>query len=40
MKHESSWVFAIEENGLPENRANVAFPKGLSVLLIKKTGEI
>ncbi len=40
MKHESSWVFAIEENGLPENRANIVFPQGLPVFLIKKTGEI
>lgn len=37
---ESSWIFAIEENKLQENSANMVFPKGLPVLLIKKEGEI
>ncbi len=40
MKPESSWIFAIEENELQENSTKTVFPKGLSVLLIKKTGEI
>ncbi|MGZ3767030.1 MAG: Rieske (2Fe-2S) protein [Mucilaginibacter sp.] len=40
MENESSWVFAIEEKKLQENSANMVFPKGLQVLLIKKTGEI
>ncbi len=37
---EPSWVFAIEENELQENIANMVFPKGLPVLLIKKAGKI
>jgi nitrite reductase/ring-hydroxylating ferredoxin subunit len=40
MENESSWVYVIEENELQENSANMVFPKGLPVLLIKKTGEI
>ncbi len=40
MEHESSWIFAIEENELQENSVNMVFPKGLQVLLIKKAGEI
>ena len=40
MEHESTWVYAIEENELKENSANMVFPKGLPVLLIKKAGEI
>jgi nitrite reductase/ring-hydroxylating ferredoxin subunit len=36
----SLWVFVIEENKLQENRVNVVFPKGLSILLIKKAGQI
>ncbi len=40
MENESSWIFAIEENELQENSANMVFPKGLQVLLIKKAGEI
>ncbi len=40
MEYESSWVFAIEETKLQEDRANIVFPKGLPVLLIKKAGEI
>ncbi|MCZ7373193.1 MAG: Rieske (2Fe-2S) protein [Candidatus Methanoperedens sp.] len=40
MGNESSWVYAIEEKELQENSANMVFPKGLPVLLIKKAGEI
>jgi nitrite reductase/ring-hydroxylating ferredoxin subunit len=37
---QTSWVFAIEENKLRENSLNPVFPKGLSVLLIKKNGQV
>ncbi len=37
---QSSWVFVIEENKLLENSVSLVFPKGLSVLLIKKDGQI
>jgi len=40
MMPEPSWVFAIEEKELQENSANMVFPKGLPVLLVKKAGEI
>ncbi|HEY9246014.1 MAG TPA: Rieske (2Fe-2S) protein [Candidatus Methanoperedens sp.] len=40
MKPESSWIFAIEDSALAENSTNMVFPKGLPVLLIKKTGQI
>ncbi len=40
MRNESSWVYVIEEKDLQENSANMVFPKGLPVLLIKKAGEI
>jgi 3-phenylpropionate/trans-cinnamate dioxygenase ferredoxin subunit len=36
----SLWIFVIEENQLLENHVNVVFPKGLSILLIKKAGQI
>lgn len=36
----SQWVFAMEESKLKENTMSVVFPKGLSVLLIKKDGHI
>ncbi len=37
---EPSWIFVIEESKLPENDLKVVFPKGLSILLIKKSGSI
>ncbi len=40
MNDSSLWTFVIEENQLQENRPNVVFPKGLSILLIKKAGQI
>ena len=36
----SAWVFVGEESQLQENRLNIVFPKGLSVLLIKKSGRL
>jgi nitrite reductase/ring-hydroxylating ferredoxin subunit len=36
----SSWLFAVDENNLPENQMTLVFPKGLPVLLVKKAGEI
>jgi hypothetical protein len=33
-----TWVFAIKEHKLQENNMNVAFPKGISILLIKRRG--
>jgi nitrite reductase/ring-hydroxylating ferredoxin subunit len=38
--NQPSWVFAIEERDLKENGASIVFPKGLSVVLIKKDGRI
>ncbi len=40
MKSGSSWIFAIEESKVPENGMTAAFPKGLQVLLIRKSGQI
>jgi nitrite reductase/ring-hydroxylating ferredoxin subunit len=40
MENESSWVYVIEDKELQENSANIVFPKGLPVLLIKNAGEI
>jgi 3-phenylpropionate/trans-cinnamate dioxygenase ferredoxin subunit len=40
MNDSSLWAFVIEENKLLENRVNMVFPKGLSILLIKKAGQI
>lgn len=37
---QPSWIFVIEENKLQENSVNLVFPRGLPVLLIKKTGQI
>ncbi len=37
---QSPWVFVIEEKKLQENSVSLVFPKGLSVLLIKKAGQI
>ncbi len=37
---QPSWIFVIEENELQENSVNLVFPRGLPVLLIKKTGQI
>ncbi len=37
---QSSWVFVIEEKKLQENSVNLVFPKGRSVLVIKKAGQI
>ncbi len=37
---DSTWVFAIEENKLQKDDANMVFPKGLPVLIIKRAGEI
>ncbi len=37
---QSPWVFVIEEKKLQENSVSPVFPKGLSVLLIKKAGQI
>lgn len=36
----SAWVFAIEEKQLQEDYLNMVFPKGIPVLLIKKSVEI
>ena len=38
--NQTSWVFAIDEKQLQEERVSLVFPKGLSVLLIKKAGQI
>ncbi|MFX1466025.1 MAG: Rieske (2Fe-2S) protein [Promethearchaeota archaeon] len=35
-----SWVFAIEAEKLQENALNLVFPKGVSILIIKKEGQI
>jgi nitrite reductase/ring-hydroxylating ferredoxin subunit len=40
MSDSSSWVFAIEEEELKEDGLNVVYPKGLSILLIKKAGKV
>lgn len=40
MKLGSSWVFAIGESSMPENGMASIYPKGLQVLLIKKTGHL
>ena len=37
---QTPWIFVIEENKLQENSVNLVFPRGLPVLLIKKTGQI
>lgn len=37
---QSSWVFAIQANELQDNSMTLVFPKGLSILLIKKAGQI
>jgi len=34
------WVYAIEESKLPDNDMVAVYPKGLQVLLIKKSGNI
>jgi len=38
--NNSSWVLAIEEDKLIEDSMHVAFPKGISIILIKKEGKI
>lgn len=40
MISEPSWVFAIEEEKLPENTLQAVFPKGIPILLIKRGGKI
>ena len=37
---ESSWIFALEEEQLPEGRITAVYPKGVALLLIKTAGEI
>ena len=37
---EPLWVFAIEENKLQENSMNMVFPRGLPILIIKKSREL
>ncbi len=37
---KSEWVFAIEESKLPDNGMTAVYPKGLQVLLIKRSGRI
>ncbi len=37
---ESSWVFAIEEEKLPNNSIQAVFPKGVPILLIKRKDKI
>ena len=37
---EPSWVFAIEEEKLPDNSIQAVFPKGIPILLIKRKGKI
>jgi nitrite reductase/ring-hydroxylating ferredoxin subunit len=39
IQDSSSWIFVGEEGKLRENHPNLVFPKGLSVLLIKKSGR-
>jgi nitrite reductase/ring-hydroxylating ferredoxin subunit len=34
------WVFAIEDSQLPENGMTAVYPKGLQILLIKRSGHI
>ena len=37
---DSSWSFAIEDSKLPNNGILTVFPKGVSILLIKKAKKI
>jgi len=37
---EPAWVNALDESQLAEDTINVAFPKGVSIILIKKGGRI
>ena len=37
---DSSWSFTIEDSKLPNNGIRTVFPKGVSILLIKKAKEI
>ena len=37
---ESSWIFALDEEQLPEGRITAVYPKGVALLLIKTVGEI
>jgi 3-phenylpropionate/trans-cinnamate dioxygenase ferredoxin subunit len=34
------WVFTIEDSKLPDNSKIAVYPKGLQVLLIKRSGQI
>jgi nitrite reductase/ring-hydroxylating ferredoxin subunit len=36
---ENNWVAAIEESKLKENSVSLVFPRGLSILLIRKSGN-
>lgn len=36
---ESGWIAAIEENKLQENSVKLVSPKGIGVLIIRKTGN-
>jgi 3-phenylpropionate/trans-cinnamate dioxygenase ferredoxin subunit len=40
MDTQQSWVFAIEEKKLRENAVSLVFPKGISIMLIKKGGYV
>ncbi len=37
---EPSWIFAAEESSIPENGMAAVFPKGLQVLIVRKSGLI
>lgn len=37
---ESTWVPALDESDLTEDTINMSFPKGVSIILIKKAGHI
>ena len=37
---EPAWVLALDESQLAEDTINVAFPKGVSIIVIRKGGRI
>ncbi len=37
---ESAWVPTVDESVIQENSVNPVFPKGVSIILIKKDGQV
>ena len=37
---EGAWVPTVDESAIQENSVNPVFPKGVSIILIKKDGQI